>query len=231
MELLFIIPARGGSKGIPRKNIKLLNGKPLIQYTIEAARQLIDDTKIIVSTEDEEIKSIVENIGLKVPFLRPAHLASDTSGTYEVLLHVVNQVHKGGYHPKSIVVLQATSPFRTANQIKEALKVYEATPDCDMLVSVKETKSNPYYLLFEEDEGGYLKKSKQANFVRRQDCPKVWELNGAIYIIKVEALVAKAMSQFDKIIKYEMDEYSSLDIDSPLDWKIAACIMEDSNSI
>ncbi len=222
MRPLVIIPARGGSKGVPRKNIKLLSGKPLIHYTIEAAQEVVDNINICVSTDDEEIKSIAEKKGLYIPFLRPNELASDTAGSYEVLLHAVEYYEKQGYFADTLILLQPTSPFRSSQQIKEAIKLY--SNEIDMVVSVKETKSNPYYILFEEDQQGYLKKSKEANFARRQDCPKVWELNGAIYIINVASLKSKLISEFTKIIKYEMDEYSSHDIDSQFDWELAEYI-------
>ena len=225
MKPLIVIPARGGSKGVPRKNIKVLGDKPLIQYTIDAAKGVFDDEFICVSTDDFEIKSVVEQLGLKVPFLRPNELASDTAGTYEVLLHAISYYESKGYFPDTLILLQPTSPFRTSAHIKEALKLYHES--IDMVVSVKETKANPYYILFEEDRNGYLKKTKEANFTRRQDCPKVWEYNGAIYIINVKALKACAISQFTKVCKFEMDETSSHDIDTLLDWKIAEIILQD----
>ena len=225
MKPLIVIPARGGSKGVPRKNIKVLGDKPLIQYTIDAAKGVFDDEFICVSTDDFEIKSVVEQFGLKVPFLRPNELASDTAGTYEVLLHAISYYESKGYFPDTLILLQPTSPFRTSAHIKEALKLYHES--IDMVVSVKETKANPYYILFEEDRNGYLKKTKEANFTRRQDCPKVWEYNGAIYIINVKALKECAISQFTKVCKFEMDETSSHDIDTLLDWKIAEIILQD----
>ena len=225
MKPLIVIPARGGSKGVPRKNIKVLGDKPLIQYTIDAAKGVFDDKFICVSTDDTEIKSVVEQLGLKVPFLRPNELASDTAGTYEVLLHAISYYESKGYFPDTLILLQPTSPFRTSAHIKEALKLYHES--IDMVVSVKETKANPYYILFEEDRNGYLKKTKEANFTRRQDCPKVWEYNGAIYIINVKALKEKTISQFTKVCKFEMDETSSHDIDTLLDWKIAEIILQD----
>ena len=225
MKPLIVIPARGGSKGVPRKNIKVLGDKPLIQYTIDAAKGVFDDEFICVSTDDFEIKSVVEQLGLKVPFLRPNELASDTAGTYEVLLHAISYYESKGYFPDTLILLQPTSPFRTSAHIKEALNLYHES--IDMVVSVKETKANPYYILFEEDRNGYLKKTKEANFTRRQDCPKVWEYNGAIYIINVKALKEKTISQFTKVCKFEMDETSSHDIDTLLDWKIAEIILQD----
>ncbi|WP_396189262.1 cytidylyltransferase domain-containing protein [Flavobacterium sp.] len=228
MKPLIVIPARGGSKGVPRKNIKVLGDKPLIQYTIDAAKGVFDDEFICVSTDDFEIKSVVEQLGLKVPFLRPNELASDTAGTYEVLLHAISYYESKGYFPDTLILLQPTSPFRTSAHIKESLKLYHES--IDMVVSVKETKANPYYILFEEDSNGYLKKTKEANFTRRQDCPKVWEYNGAIYIINVKALKASAISQFTKVCKFEMDETSSHDIDTLLDWRIAEIIINDKEN-
>lgn len=219
MKPLVVIPARGGSKAVPRKNIKLLNGKPLIQYTLEAAREVFPDTQICVSTDDQEIKMVVENLGLAVPFLRPEYLASDEAGTSEVLIHAVEFYEKNGYYPDTLILMQATSPFRTSQQIKDALKVY--SNDIDMVVSVKETKSNPYYILFEENEEGFLVKTKHAKFKRRQDCPKVWEYNGAIYVINIDALRKAPLNELKRIKKYEMDEVSSHDIDTLFDFEVA----------
>jgi N-acylneuraminate cytidylyltransferase len=225
LKTLIVIPARGGSKGIPRKNIKLLDGKPLIQYTIEAAREVLGDEFICVSTDDEEIKTTVENIGLSLPFLRPKELATDTSSSEDVLKHAI-QFYKGlGKKFDKIILLQPTSPFRTGNQIKEALSIY--SNDLDMVVSVKETKSNPYYVLCEEDEEGWLVKSKNGAFTRRQDCPIVYELNGAIYIINVNSLETKGMNNFNRTLKYVMDQKSSLDIDEEIDWLMAELLIKE----
>ncbi len=221
---MVLIPARGGSKGVPKKNIKLLNGKPLIQYTIEAARGIFNDTHICVSTDDEEIKSIVENLGLFVPFLRPQHLASDLAGTYEVLLHAIRFYENIGYFPDTLILLQPTSPFRSTNHIREALALYDSF--CEMVVSVKETKSNPYFILREENEQGWLVKLKDGIFITRQSCPKVYEMNGAIYIINIEALKSKPIHELMRVRKYEMDEISSHDIDSELDWKFSEMMFQ-----
>jgi N-acylneuraminate cytidylyltransferase len=221
--MIVVIPARGGSKGVPGKNSKLLEGKPLLQYTIEAAREVFEDENIIVSTDSEEIRQLVEKMGLKVPFLRPAHLATDVAGTYGVLLHAINYMEEQNRFPETLVLLQPTSPFRNASQIKEALELYN--PDLEMVVSVKETKANPYYVLKEENEEGFLENAKKGNFVRRQDCPKIYELNGAIYIVNIDVLKKKRINEFHKVQKYVMDEISSHDIDTPLDWEVAKAIL------
>lgn len=226
--MLVVIPARGGSKGVPGKNIKELGGKPLIQYTIEAAREVFDDKNILVSTDSEKIRGVVESCGLAVPFLRPSELAMDNSGTYEVLLHAIEFVEERGFYPETLVFLQPTSPFRNATHIKDVLKLYNN--ELDMVVSVKETSSNPYYLLKEENSQGFLENSKKGEFTRRQDCPKVWELNGAIYIINVDSLKSRPIGEFTKVKKYVMDEESSHDIDDKIDWLVAEALLAESSA-
>lgn len=223
MKPLVIIPARGGSKGVPGKNIKLLNGKPLINYTVDAAREVFSDDQICVTTDSLEIKEVVETTGLKVPFIRPSELATDTAGTYGALLHAIDFYEQKGYHPDVIILLQVTSPFRTAKHIQEALECFDDV--CEMVVSVKETNANPYYILKEENEEGWLEKSKPGDFTRRQDCPKVYEVNGAIYIMHAKALKEKPIGKFVKVRRHLMDEHSSLDIDTKLDWQLAEFVM------
>lgn len=220
MKFLAIIPARGGSKGIPKKNIKLLSGKPLLHYTIRAAKAVLPSTDICVSTDDNEIKKVAERNGLEVPFIRPKHLSSDTAGTYEVLLHAIDFYEQIDQEYDAIILLQPTSPFRNGRHIKEAIALFDFS--IDMVVSVKETAANPYYILFEENSDGFLEKSKKGNFIRRQDCPKVWEYNGAIYIINVKTLKEKPLHEFNKIRKYVMNELDSIDIDTPKDWVLAS---------
>ena len=226
MKYLVVIPARGGSKGIPRKNIKPFDGKPLIYYTIDCARAICSDEDICVSTDDDEIIQVVENYGLKVPFKRPCELATDIAGTYEVLLHALEFYEKKGRHYDALILLQNTSPFRIAEHVKEALKLY--TPNVDMVVSVKECAANPYYCVFEENNEGYLQVCKgDGNIFRRQDAPKVYEYNGAIYIMNVETLKTTHMHKMQKRVKYVMDDISSFDLDTINDWVIAEVIKKE----
>lgn len=227
MKILVVIPARGGSKGIPRKNIKPFAGKPLIYYTIDTARAIVPDEDICVSTDDDEIIQVVENYGLKVPFKRPDELATDTAGSYEVLLHALDFYEKQGKHYDVLLLLQNTSPFRTVEHVKEALKLY--TPEVDMVVSVKECAANPYYCVFEENQEGYLHVCKgDGTIYRRQGAPKVYEYNGAVYVINTESLKKQHLHQFAKRIKYVMDEKSSFDLDTMNDWMIAEKIAEEN---
>ena len=225
---LVIIPARGGSKGLPGKNSKLLHGKPLIYYTIDAARDIVDDEHICLSTDDPEIKRLAEEYQLDVPFVRPDYLAADDVGTYEVLIHALDHYESLGKIYDQIILLQPTSPLRTGEHIKEALALYSS--EIDMVVSVKETSSNPYYVLFEESPEGYLQKSKLGTFERRQDCPKVWEYNGAIYIINAASLREHRIHQFSKVKKYVMDAQSSQEIDNGLDWLVVEHLLQRRNS-
>lgn len=229
MKILVIIPARGGSKGIPHKNIKPLAGKPLIHYTIDVARQIVANEDICVSTDDPEIIQCVEDYGVKVPFVRPSELATDTAGTYEVLLHALNYYEQQGKTYDVVILLQNTSPFRTPEQVKEALALYNS--NLDMVVSVKECSANPYYCVFEENTEGFLNICKgKGNIIRRQDAPKVYEYNGAIYVINPKSLKEMPLYKFTKRIKYVMDEKSSLDLDTMNDWHMAELLISKSSS-
>ena len=228
MKPLVIIPARGGSKGLPRKNILPLNGKPLILHTLEAAREVFEDDQIYVSTDDRDIANVVIESGLKVPFMRPAHLATDSATTLDVLKHAIRHYEvTNDCSPDIIVLLQPTSPLRNAMHIRSALEVY--IKGIGMVMSVFETKSNPYYVLYEENDYGFLRKSKSSNITRRQDLPKVWEANGAIYIIKTSVIKnIDNLGEIDQWVPFEMDSYASIDIDDMLDFRFAEFVLQQS---
>lgn len=224
-DTLFIIPARGGSKGIPRKNITPINGKPLIYYTIDAARGVTNDGNICVSTDNTEIKGIVEDYGLNIPFIRPSELSTDLSGSKGVLIHAIDFYKmelKKDY--SYICLLQPTSPFRNSKHINEAFQLWN--DDLDMVVSVKESKANPYFNLFEETETGFLKKSKSGSFLRRQDSPATYEMNGGIYIIKQSSLKKYNDFNFPKVKKYLMNDIDSIDIDNNMDLEFVKFLMK-----
>jgi len=225
IEFLAVIPARAGSKGVIRKNIKPLNGVPLIFYTLDTVRSILSDENICITTNDFDLVELVkEEKNMLVPFIRPDELATDDAGTYEVLLHALDYYASKGKIFDAIILLQPTSPLRTEQNIKEAIDLY-LTDNFDMVVSVKEAKSNPYFTLFEESVEGFLTQSKSGNYSRRQDCPKVYEYNGAIYIINVESLKKSRMNKFSRIKKYIMSDEASFDIDTPFDWKIVEMIL------
>lgn len=227
MKTLYVIPARGGSKGIPGKNIKPLAGKPLISYTIDVARELAPDCDICVTTDDADIISTVEAMNLKVPFVRPAELATDHSGTYEVLIHALDFYESQGIHYDTLVLLQPTSPLRTADDVRSCLQLY--TPEIDMVVSVMQAATNPYYNAFETDENGFLHISKgDGKYTRRQDAPKVWEYNGAVYVINTASLRKMKLGEFTRRKMYEMSRERSIDLDTPTDWLIAETLIRNN---
>lgn len=216
MNILYIIPARGGSEGIPGKNIKRLNGRPLIHYSIDVALAVSSKEHICVSTDDQEIVSVAKQTGIVIPFIRPAEIAADSSSMQDVLLHAIGCYEKKGLVYDVIVLLQPTSPLRDPEDVKNALSLYK--PELDMVMSVSETKANPYYVLFEE-VSGFLVKSKEGHFETRQSVPKVYQANGSIYVINVKSLKEKSMKNFSRIKKFVMDEVKSIDIDTPMDWE------------
>ena len=164
--------------------------------------------------------------GLKVPFKRPAELATDTCGSNEVIQHAYRFYEKQGKHYDAILLLQPTSPFRKVEFLKEAIALYDDS--IDMVTSVKLSSCNPYYDGFEDNEEGLLTICKgDGKIERRQDAPKVWQQNGSIYIINPRSLMEKGMANFTRIRKYPMDELYSVDLDNMLDWKIAELIINE----
>ena len=229
MKYLAVITARGGSKGIPGKNTKPLNGKPLILYTVEAARKVFQDQYIYVSTDSQEIKNTVESSGLVVPFLRPTELTTDTSSSEDVLKHAIKEAVKKGLLFDAVVLLQPTSPFRNEEHIQSAITEFEKDPE-SLLLSVTEARENPYYTLMEEDKEGFLQKSKEATFTRRQDCPSVWNVNGAIYIFPKNEFIEGGFDTLSKR-KFVMNALASIDLDSPSDWTIAESLLKAGISV
>lgn len=224
LNILIVIPARGGSKGIPYKNIKPLAGKPLICYSIDVARQFTTDDNICVTTDDDKIIEIVEGYGLRVPFKRPDYLATDTCGSNEVIQHAWQFYVDKGKKYDAVLLLQPTSPFRKVEFLKDAVDLYDDS--IDMVTSVKLSSCNPYYDGFEENKEGLLTISKgDGTIERRQDAPKVWQLNGSIYVINPKSLMEKGLAHFTRIRKYSMSDYYSIDIDNPFDWKVAELVL------
>lgn len=220
MKALYLIPARGGSKGVPGKNIRLLGGKPLIAHSIGHALEVADREDVVVSTDSEEIKGAALEAGARVPFLRPAELASDTAGSREVMLHAIDYLSAKGENYDTIVLLQPTSPLRDPADIRRAVEIYKES-GADMVVSVAEARTNPYYNAFETDKNGFLKISKgEGNLTRRQDAPKVWEFTGAIYVIKVSALREKSITKFDRILPLPTKRETAIDIDEEMDFLV-----------
>lgn len=214
------ICARGGSKGLPRKNVRPFAGKPLIAHTIEQARacSLID--AVYVSTDDDEIAEVARQWGAQVPYRRPAALATDTAAKLPAIEHLVAHLEAQGERIGLVVDLQPTSPLRTQQDLADAIRL---APQADLIVTVTEPSHNPYYTLVEAQADGTLRPSKPATFVRRQDAPASWGLNGSIYVWQRAALARAATDGFwvVSIRPSMMPRHRSVDIDDVLDFEWA----------
>lgn len=217
-KILAIIPARGGSKGIPSKNIINIYGKPLIQYSIECAKESKYIDRIIISTDDLKIKEVAEKCGGDVPFLRPSELAQDTSRTIDCLVHAVNWLKEQGEEYDYLVLLQNTVPLRKRWQVDGAIEKLFSSNERS-LVSVTEVEENPV-LVRTLNEDGTVKNMLQLNStMRRQDFPKFYRVDGAIYIQKLDEDFNLDTSLNDGKLAYIMEEKYSVDIDTYLDIK------------
>ena len=224
MKILYLIPARGGSKGLPGKNIKILGSKPLINYSIDFARKFTSDSNICVSSDDEDIIKCVNDNNLKIEFKRPDSLSTDTATTNDVIIDAINYYESIGRYFDLVVLLQPTSPFRKIKDFKNMLNNW--TKDLDLLVSVKESHDSPYFNIFEENSDGFLEKSKDIGITRRQDAPKVYAFNGSIYIYNVSSI---KNNQIKKIKKYIMqDLITSIDIDTSFDFMLCETVLNNN---
>lgn len=228
-SVLAVVPARGGSKSIPRKNIRKLAGKPLLAYTAEAGLASRNIDRFILSTDDEEIAEVGRKYGLEVPFLRPAELATDNAPTLPVIQHAVNKLEAiDEYRPDYIVVLQPTSPLRKACHIDSAMEKLIGS-DADSIISVTEVPHacNPYSVMRLNGEyiESFLDFDELCNL--RQKKPVFYARNGAaIYAFTRECLLKKNSLYGDKVLPYFMKKEESIDIDDLWDWKLVELIME-----
>ena len=224
MKILYLIPARGRSKGLPGKNIKILGNKPLINYSIDFARNFTIDSNICVSSDDKEIIKCVNDYGLKTYFKRPENLATDYSTTNEVINHALSYYESIGVKYDLVILLQPTSPFRKIQDLKNMLNIW--SNDLDLLVSVRENHDSPYFNIFEENSKGFLQKSKESTVTRRQDAPKAYAINGSIYIYNVKSI---KKNEIILIKKYVMkDHINSLDIDTSFDFMICQTVIKNN---
>lgn len=229
MKILGFVPARGGSSRVPNKNLKFLNGKPLIAYTIEAAKNSNYINRVVVSTNSNEIALIVRDFGAEVPFLRPDEISGNSSTEMEFFLHALNWFSQNeSYEPDLIVLLYPTSPFRKPESIDTAIKEMLAHPEADSLRSVKLCSEHPYKMWVIED--GYLKpfmKGEDANLQTQayQLFPEIYIQNASIYITKPSTIINKKSPIGNVVIPFIMDELESLDVNTILDFKIAELLM------
>lgn len=224
--MLAIIPARGGSKGVPQKNIKLLGNKPLIAYTIEAAKESDIFEKIIVSTDSQEIANIARKYGAEVPFLRPSEISGDEVSSDDVVIHALNFLKENGKEYDEVCKLQPTSPLRTAQHIKEAYKLLKKN-NYNYVVSVCECEHSPLWA-GTLGENGCMDTFIEERYKRscRQQMHTYYRLNGAIYMGRTEVYLKDRSFIGRGCYAYVMTQEESIDIDSMLDFQIAEVIMK-----
>jgi N-acylneuraminate cytidylyltransferase len=234
MKFLALVTARGGSKGVSRKNVKLLGGKPLIWYTYQSAKESSLFSEIVLSTEDDEIAAIGKMIGFDVPFKRPEYLASDVSKSIDVVNHALDTMDKLGHKYDAVVLLQPTSPFREKGLIKRSVQKF-IDSHADSLVSVRKVphQFNPHWV-FEPNDDGYLKiaTSDKTLISRRQDLPEAYFRDGQVYISSVN-LIKNHNTFLGERLTYVVNSYcgSEVNIDNLSDWDKAENFIEQHNSL
>jgi len=228
-RILVIITARGGSKGVPRKNIRPLGGRPLIAWTIETALAIKDHVaRVVVSTDDAEIAAISRTYGAEVPFLRPAELAQDTTKSLPVLQHAVQAIEQQDGSPVDwVLLLQPTTPFRSAEDIIACLDFARAG-DCDSVISVAPSPVHPIFVKSIDDEG-FLRPFllEEPEGLRRQDAqPPAYVRNGAVYLTRRDVLMETNSIWGRRIKAYVMPPERSVNIDSEADFLLAETLAE-----
>jgi len=227
MNFVALIPARGGSKGIPDKNIQVLGGAPLISHTITAAKSSLGAANVFVSTDSTAIASIASDLGAQVPFLRPNHLSEDTSTAYKVVEHFIAWARAEAINLDAMLYLQPTSPLRSAAAISNACELFEQS-DADSLVSVIPVphQFSPSSLMQANEEWLTPIENFTSAPLRRQDKPVFFARNGpAILITRPDTLATHGNLYGERILKFEMRPEESVDIDSQQDLEYAAWLL------
>lgn len=229
MKILAVIPARGGSKGIKNKNIKKLNGEPLIWYTIKEAKKSKYLDRVVVSTDSRQIAEISKKCGAEVPFLRPPELAQDKSSAMDAVIHLILDLDKKRYKPDAVMLLQPTSPLREVEDINQAVELFK-NEQADSLVSICQTEN----LLFTKDKDDNIK-IMNPEFLytgNRQELPKVYKLDGSmIYLAKTEILLREKSFLAGKLVGYEIPRWRAIDLDEPQDFILAGVVLKNKKAI
>ncbi|MGZ3902822.1 MAG: acylneuraminate cytidylyltransferase family protein [Bacteroidia bacterium] len=224
MEVLFVIPARGGSKGLPKKNIKPIAGKPLIAWSVDAAAKaadIIGDCDVIVSTDSNEIAEISKQHGAQAPFIRPEELSNDTAASIDVMLHALDFMEKTGKQYKYLAMIEPTSPQRDEYDLVNALNQLKNTRDAESIVGVCKTEScHPLFLT--KLNKGFLEpyENKTYKVYRRQEIDEVFFFEGSMYISNTESLKKRKAFYHEKALGFEMPKWKSFEIDDMVDFLI-----------
>lgn len=232
MRVLGLIPARGGSKGVPRKNVRLLGGKPLIEYTVEAALRASRVDRVLVSTEDPEIASVARSLGAEVPFVRPASLAQDDTPMLRVITHATEAVIAEGWVPDVVCLLQPTFPFRRPEEIDACIELLEAqAADCVITVHRAPAHLNPHWVYFERSDGSLqLSTGESEPIPHRQALPPAFYRSGAVYVTRTATITKHGSLYGDRVVGYETPAESSCNIDTMDDWARAETLAAEQES-
>lgn len=215
-KVIAIIPARGGSKGLPRKNILMLAGKPLIAWTIEQANCSKYIDKVIVSTEDDEISEIARKYEAEIPFLRPTELARDDSPTIDSIIHAINWFEEKGHYFDIVVLLEPTSPLRDVVDIDKCIEMLISHPAAKAIVSVAKLESaHPEFNMIINDEGLIRKLNGTTTFnvLRRQELEDIYFFEGSVYISEIPSLKQKRTFYHESTLAYVVPKYKSIEVD------------------
>lgn len=221
MRVIGIVPARGGSKGVPRKNIRLLNGKPLLAYTAEAALRAARLERVILSTDDEEIASVGQSCGLDVPFMRPPELATDTAPSIEVVRHALLTMAEKGEVFDAVCLLQPTNPLRRSEDIDNCINLLESS-GANSVVSVLPvpTEYNPHWVYWKNGSDRLtLANGSSEPIPRRQELPRAFHRDGTVYVTRCSTVLNDKSLYGACTAGYEMDPEFSANIDTESDWK------------
>ena len=220
MKVLGLIPARGGSKGVPRKNIRFLAGKPLLAYTAEAALAATRLTRIVLSTDDEEIAEVGRSCGIEVPFLRAAELAEDTTPTLPVVQHAVHFLESRGDRFDAICLLQPTNPLRQASDIDGCIELLErAGADTVFTMLSVPPEHNPHWVYFQNADGSLrLSTGEAAPIPRRQELPPAYHREGSVYVARRDVVMKQNSLYGAKVLGFEIERSRSVNIDTLEDW-------------
>ena len=223
MRILGLIPARGGSKGVPRKNIRYLAGKPLLAYTADAALNSKKLSRVVLSTEDMEIASVGRECGLEVPFMRPASLAEDSTPTLPVVIHALKSLEELGDKFDAVCLLQPTNPLRRSLDIDNCVELFEQST-ADSVLSVRRVPAeyNPKWVYWRDAEGKLSISTGDGEPVsRRQDLPDAYHRDGSVYVTRTEVILDRGSLYGDHVLGYEMPAEFSVNIDTEEDWQNA----------
>jgi CMP-N-acetylneuraminic acid synthetase len=228
LTVLGVITARGGSKGVPRKNLRPLGGKPLLAWTAEAALAAKRLTRVILSTEDEEIAEVGRSCGVEVPFLRPAELALDATPTLPVLQHAAATLERRGARFDAVCLLQPTSPLRLPEDIDGCVELLERSgADAVATLCPVPPEFNPHWVYFENGNGFFrLSTGETAPVPRRQELPAAYHRDGSVYVTRRNVLMEGNSLYGTKLAGYIVDPKRRVNIDTPADWERAEALIE-----